>query len=244
MEVPRLGVKSERQPPPTANTTATAMRDRALFETYTTAQGNARSLTLCPPNFMPISQHLCYFGFLTSCGIRQYQPSQFVLHFELSLTILDTQNFRVNFKIILSTSTTHTHTHTHTHTNTSHGFDRNCMNFIPQSRRNDNLMILNVPIYDQSVSPHLFRSSLITLCNILQFNCKCLVRFTLFYILMLLQIAFLFQFLIVYVIIQKIVNFSTLILCCTLVKFTYYFQELFFGRFLQIFYIDSHVVCK
>ena len=43
MEVPRLGVESELYPP--TYTTATAMWDRAVSATYTTAHGNAGSLT-------------------------------------------------------------------------------------------------------------------------------------------------------------------------------------------------------
>ena len=43
MEVPRLGAESELQLP--AYTTATATRDPSLSVTYTTADGNARSLT-------------------------------------------------------------------------------------------------------------------------------------------------------------------------------------------------------
>ena len=41
MEIPRLGVEQDLDLPATATATATAMRD----PTYTTAHGNARSLT-------------------------------------------------------------------------------------------------------------------------------------------------------------------------------------------------------
>ena len=43
MEVPKLGVESELQLP--AYTTATVTPIRAMYATYTTAHGNARSLT-------------------------------------------------------------------------------------------------------------------------------------------------------------------------------------------------------
>ena len=44
MEVPRLGIELELQPPAYATATATAMPDPSHSATYTAAHGNARSL--------------------------------------------------------------------------------------------------------------------------------------------------------------------------------------------------------
>ena len=84
MEVPRLGVESELQL--LACTTATACGIRATSVTYTTAHGNAGSLTHWTRPGIKLTSSWILVGFLSHCAGLMRTPKRHCFNFFLYFT--------------------------------------------------------------------------------------------------------------------------------------------------------------